>query len=124
MSDICVKTIKEIGAYDGPKAIPGIKFRTAGHDLGVTAWGMNALELEPNCSGYPEHDHAENGQEELYVLMSGSATLHAGERQWPLETGTLVRVGPTTKRKIVAGPDGATVLAIGGTPGKPYVPRG
>jgi hypothetical protein len=35
----------------------------------------------------------------------------------------LVRVGPDQKRKIVPGPQGVTLLALGGTPGKPYVPR-
>src|SRR5687767_6941704 len=103
MSDVCVKKIRDVGAYEGPKAIPGIKMRPAGRDLGISAWGMSAIELEPHCESYPEHDHASDGQEELYVLMTGSATLHAGERKWPLEAGTLVRVGPTTKRKIVAG---------------------
>jgi hypothetical protein len=35
----------------------------------------------------------------------------------------LVRVGPNQKRKILPGPQGAAVLAIGATPGKAYEPK-
>lgn len=35
----------------------------------------------------------------------------------------LVRVGPSQKRKILPGPQGISVLAIGATPGKAYEPR-
>jgi quercetin dioxygenase-like cupin family protein len=73
--------------------------------------------------GYPDHDHASDGQEEVYVVLEGSVTLHAGEQTWPLSRGSLARVGAAQKRKLVPGPDGATVLALGGTPGKAYQPK-
>ena len=111
--------------YKGPNAIAGICFRSAARDLGVEVWGMNLLEMAPNCAGHPEHDHAHDGQEEVYVVLRGSAILQteSGEKL-SLEPNTLVRVGPEVKRKLVAGSDGATILAIGGTPGKAYEPRG
>ena len=31
--------------------------------------------------------------------------------------GTFARVGPEERRKLVPGPDGVTVLALGGVPG-------
>jgi mannose-6-phosphate isomerase-like protein (cupin superfamily) len=123
MNDVTVKRVDELERYQGPHAIPGMQFLYAARDLGVTAWGMNVLKLEPHCGNYPEHDHTADGQEEVYVLLQGSATLWAGERQWPLEPGSLARVGPKLKRKIVPGPKGATVLAIGATPGKAYGSR-
>jgi mannose-6-phosphate isomerase-like protein (cupin superfamily) len=123
MSDVTVKKVGEIGYYQGPGEIPGIKFRHAAKDLGVTAWGMNVLELGPNVLGYPEHDHAKDGQEEVYAVLEGSATLHSGDRTWPLEKGAMVRVDPSVKRKIVPGATGATILAIGGTPGSAFKPR-
>lgn len=64
-----------------------------------------------------------DGQEEVYVILRGSATLQADGGEWPLEQGALVRVGPNQKRKLVSGPQGAAILAIGGTPGKAYEPR-
>lgn len=123
MNDVTVKHVNELGFYEGPQAIPGIRFRHAARDLGVTAWGMNLLELAPHNAGYPEHDHAADGQEEVYVVLDGSATLQAGDQVFLIETGMLVRVGPGVKRRFLAGAHGVTVLALGGTPGKPYAPR-
>jgi uncharacterized cupin superfamily protein len=123
MSDITVKRIDEIAPYAGPRTVPGIAFRPAARALGVTAWGMNVLDLEPNVTGYPEHDHAKDGQEEVYLVLRGSATLHADGQEWRLEPGVLVRVGPGQRRKFIPGAEGATILAIGSTPGKAYEPR-
>jgi mannose-6-phosphate isomerase-like protein (cupin superfamily) len=81
---------------------------------------MNALEIEAGCTSYPEHDHARDGQEEVYAVLRGSGTLEAGEARIALVPGVLVRVGPKQTRKIVPGPEGITVLAIGATPGKAY----
>ena len=123
MADVTVKRVEDFEYYKGEYAIPGIRFCYAGRNLGVTAWGMNVLEMEPDCAGHPEHDHVKDGQEEVYVVLRGSATLHASGEEWRLEPGVLVRVGPQQKRKIVAGPEGATILAMGATPGKAYEPR-
>lgn len=117
MSKITVKRLEELESYQGQG-----QFLYAGKSLGVTAWGMNVLKLPPNWSDYPEHDHAEEGQEEVYVVLHGDATLRADGKSWQLGLGTIARVGPEQKRKIVPGPDGVTFLALGGTPGKPYTP--
>jgi mannose-6-phosphate isomerase-like protein (cupin superfamily) len=122
MADVIVKKIDEIDYYQGPNAIPGIRFHGAARALGVTAWGMGVIELEAGCAGYPEHDHAKDGQEEVYVVLAGSATLHSGGQSWDLGPATLVRVGPGEKRKFIAGGEGLTLLAIGATPGKAYEP--
>jgi mannose-6-phosphate isomerase-like protein (cupin superfamily) len=123
MIDVQVKRIEDIEFYQGPKAIPGIRFHPAARALGVTAWGMNVLEIDAGCAGYPEHDHARDGQEEVYVVLRGGATLVAGDERVELAPGTLVRVGPGQRRKFLPGSDGVTLLAIGATPGKAYEPR-
>jgi uncharacterized cupin superfamily protein len=123
MSDIQIKRIEELDYYKGANVVPGIKFRSAARQLGVTAWGMGVLDIEPNFAGYPEHDHTGDGQEEVYVVLRGSAKLRAGGGEHTLEAGTLVRVGPSEKRHFTAGPQGLTLLAIGATPGKAYAPR-
>jgi len=120
MAIVTKKAIFELAYYQGDHAIPGIKFRYAARELGVSAWGMNVIEIDAGCTAYPEHDHLQDGQEEVYVILRGSATLHAGGQEWPLEEGELVRVGPKIRRKIVPGARGVTMLAIGGTPGKAY----
>lgn len=121
MNDVTVKRIEEIPAYDGPHKLEGIAFRFAGKALGVSAWGMNIADVQPGVTCWPEHDHVEDGQEEVYIVMRGNAELVVGDERTPLPAGTLVRVGPRVKRALHVGPEGATILAIGGTPGKAYV---
>lgn len=117
MADVTVKRFDELESHGG-------MFLYARKGLGVTAWGMNIERLPAGWSEYPEHDHAEDGQEEVFVVLEGTATLEADGESWTLEPGVLARVGPATKRKIVPGDAGVTLLAIGGTPGKAYEPRG
>jgi uncharacterized cupin superfamily protein len=93
-------------------------------ELGVTSFGLAILELPPGATRYPEHDHRGDRQEEVYVLLRGSAwiELDGGARRVDLDGETLVRVGPSARRKVLSGDDGARVLIIGGTPGEPYDP--
>ncbi|MGA9752940.1 MAG: hypothetical protein WBS54_14250 [Acidobacteriota bacterium] len=113
MADVTIKRFDELEGYNQ-------QFLYAGKGLGVSAWGMNLLKLPANWQEYPEHDHTSDGQEEVYVVLEGTARLQAGDESWELVPGTLVRVGPAQKRKIVPGAQGAVLLALGGTPGKAY----
>jgi mannose-6-phosphate isomerase-like protein (cupin superfamily) len=117
MNDVTVKRLDELDSYDGKG-----QFIYAGKSLGVSAWGMNVLKLPPSWQDYPTHDHAEDDHEEVYVVLSGHATLVTEGQSWQLKPDMIVRVGPRQKRKIVPGTDGVTLLALGGTPGKPYTP--
>jgi mannose-6-phosphate isomerase-like protein (cupin superfamily) len=117
MDDVVVKRFDELDSYQGQG-----QFLYAGKSLGVTAWGLNILKLPANWPDYPLHDHAAEEQEEVYVVLRGHARLEVDGQTWSLEPHMVVRVGPNRKRKIVPGPDGVTLLAIGGTPGKPYTP--
>lgn len=121
--DITVMRIEDVEPYRGPNALPRIEFRALGRELGITAWGMNVLKLAPGATKYPEHAHAEDGQEEVYVVLEGSATLQSDGEEWRLERGMVARVGPAAKRKWLPGESGVTILAVGATPGKAYVPR-
>jgi quercetin dioxygenase-like cupin family protein len=122
MDGITVKNIDQIEAYGGPHAIPGIRFRPARDALGVSAWGMSVLELDPHVTGYPEHDHGNDGHEEVYLVLRGSIVLQTGGAERVLSQGDFVRVAPETTRKFVTRDEGAILLALGGTPGKPYTP--
>ena len=120
--DITVKRIEELDGHQGKPGSPK-HFLFAGRGLGVKSWGMNVLHLPPNHRDYPEHDHIGDGQEEVYIVLKGKVTLKADGEDVTLEPGVLARVGPGVKRKLVPGEEGATILAIGGTPGKAYQPR-
>jgi len=118
MADITIKRFDDLESYNREG-----RFCYAAKSLGVSSWGMNVLCLPAQWSDYPEHDHVKDGQEEVYVVLDGSASLQAGTETFTLEPGLLARVGPGQKRKIVPGPNGVTLLALGGTPGKAYATR-
>ena len=122
MRGITITNVSTLAAYEGPHAIPGIRFRAAREPLGVSSWGMNVLELDAGCEAYPEHEHTKDGQEEVYFVVRGSGELVAAAEWIALTEGTFVRVAPSVTRKILPGPEGIVVLAIGGTPGKPFEP--
>ena len=123
MDNVTHMRIEDIEPYSGKSTIPGIKFRPAGRALGVTAWGMNVVDMEGGCTGYPEHEHSKDGQEEVYVVLRGSATMRLDAAIVSLKPGSMIRVAPSQRRKIIPDVDGVTLLVIGSTPGKAYEPR-
>jgi mannose-6-phosphate isomerase-like protein (cupin superfamily) len=90
--------------------------------LGVRAFGMQVVKLTPHSDLYPEHDHTDNDQEEVYVTLAGKATLSVGTQQYTLEPGVFVRVGPREMRKVVTDTEPVELVVIGGVPGRVYTP--
>jgi quercetin dioxygenase-like cupin family protein len=97
--------------------------------LGATSLGMQVMDFPPGWQGYPNHDHVSNSddgndlrQEEIYVALKGSATLALDGEEHRLEPGVFARVGPAQKRRIVPGPEGFRMVAVGGRPGEAYTP--
>jgi len=117
MADYAVKRI------DDMEAIVRGSFKKARAELGVTSFGIQVIDMPPNLDGYPEHDHAEDGQEEVYVAMRGSAEIDIEGERFPLDPDTMVRVSAGTKRKIYPGDEGVRVLVVGGIPGSAYEVR-
>lgn len=113
---------KDIPAYSGPHAIPGIRFRAARQALGVSAWGMNLLELDPHNTGHPVHNHQADGQEEVYFVVDGVAFLVVDGAETRVERGDFVRVPPAVTRQFITKEQGVVMLAMGGTPGKAFTP--
>jgi mannose-6-phosphate isomerase-like protein (cupin superfamily) len=111
-------SIKKI---DDMEAVAGGAFKRARAELGVESFGMQVLDIPPNIDEqYPEHDHSDDGQEEVYLALRGSAEIEiAGERH-RLEPDTMVRVGPGVTRTIRTSSEGVRLLALGGCPGKAY----
>ena len=109
MTDVTVKHIDELESYEGRG-----RFMFARKGLGVTSIGVNVGRFPAGYADYPEHDHEKDGQEEIYFVFEGSATLQAGDETFELTPGTFARVGPSQKRKLVPGDEGVTVVALGG----------
>ena len=116
MADVTIKRIEDF------EAIFGGGLRRARSGLGVRSFGMQVEEFPPDASQYPEHDHSEDGMEEVYTALEGKAFLLVGGEEHVLEPGTFARVGPSETRKIITRDDGARILAIGAVPGKLYEP--
>jgi hypothetical protein len=114
MPDYTAKRIDEMEAGFGGG------FVKARAELGVTAFGLQVIQLPPDYGDYPEHDHAESGQEEVFLAIGGSGWIDVEGERVDLDRKTFVRVGPEARRKIYAGPEGLRLLAIGGAPGEPY----
>jgi mannose-6-phosphate isomerase-like protein (cupin superfamily) len=89
-------------------------------ELGVSSFGMQVIRMPPNYAEYPEHDHAGDGQEEVYATLKGSAHMDVEGDRVELEPGVFVRVAAGTKRKVHPGPEGIEMLIIGACPGKTY----
>jgi mannose-6-phosphate isomerase-like protein (cupin superfamily) len=116
MADVTVKKLDEFEAVFGG----GMRRVRAG--LGVTSFGIQVIELPPDFSMHPTHDHSHDLQEEVYLVLGGSAKLRVGEDEFDLEPGIFARVGPGQTRKLVTEGERARILCLGGTPGKVYEP--
>lgn len=92
--------------------------------LGITAFGVQVMDLPPNYET-KSHDESDSGQQELYVGMRGSgAVVIAGGERLPLDAEHVVRVDAGVGRVLTSGPDGLRVLCVGGVPGGVYEPPG
>ena len=107
-------SVKEI---DSLSSIMHGAVKLAGDELGVQTFGLQVLDLPAGFADYPEHDHADDGQEEVYVVLEGSAELEVAGERLSADAGTMIRVDPGTSRKIVPGAYGVRILAIGCVPG-------
>ncbi len=110
----------EVKRIDDMEAIYAGAFKRARGELGISSFGMQVIDMPANADQYPEHDHADDGQEEVYVALRGSGEVEIEGTRYPLDPETMVRVSAGTTRKVLAGEEGVRVLAIGGCPGKPY----
>jgi tetratricopeptide (TPR) repeat protein len=94
--------------------------------LGIDAFGVNAwTSTETGQTLIGEHDEMSDGaaeHEELYVVLSGSATFTVDGVATNVPAGSLVFVkDPTLKRSAVADSAGTTVLVVGARTGEPFV---
>ena len=54
------------------------------------------------------------------MVLRGGGEIEIGGERLPLDADHFVRVGPAETRKVVSGPEGIRMLALGGTPGQVY----
>jgi hypothetical protein len=89
----------------------GLEARFASGSLDLSKLGLSYQRLEPNFRIPFGHKHGE--QEEVYVILSGSARLKLDDEVVELKQWDAVRVPGEVTRNFEGGPGGAEVLAIG-----------
>ena len=101
----------------------GPGFRKIRRELGVTAFGMNALVVP---AGYGSGKHFHDEQEETYFVHRGEVEFEFGEgdsvERQTLGAGGIVRVDASTVRSYQSvGDEDAVLVVVGGKDG--YVGR-
>ena len=84
--------------------------------LGIHSFGINAFRADEEGVLINEHDES-GGQEELYLVLDGTATFEIDGVTVEAPAGTFVSVRPEARRKATRD---ATVIVMGGTPGEAY----
>jgi mannose-6-phosphate isomerase-like protein (cupin superfamily) len=90
---------------------PGLESRFARKPLELEQSGVSYYRIAPDFRTPFGHRHGE--QEEIYVVVSGSARLKLDEELIELAQWDAVRIAPSVTRGLEGGPDGAEVLAFG-----------
>ena len=96
----------------------GMESRFAREPLGLENSGFSHFRLEPNYRVPWGHRH--KLQEEIYVVIGGSARFKLGDEIVRLDRLDAVRVPPQTARGMEGGPEGAEILAFA-APGVPVL---
>ena len=90
---------------------PGLESRFARKDLELEQSGLSHFRIAPGFRTPFGHVHHE--QEEVYVILSGSARVKLDDEVVELGTWDAVRIPPGVWRGLEGGPEGAELLALG-----------
>jgi mannose-6-phosphate isomerase-like protein (cupin superfamily) len=90
---------------------PNLESRFARVPLELENSGVSYFRVAPDYRIPFGHSHSE--QEEVYIVVSGSARVKLDDEVVELRAWDAVRIPVETMRGLEAGPDGAEVLAFG-----------
>ena len=94
---------------------PFPKWALARKSLGLHSFGMNVCELAPGET-IPEHDETGSDQEEVFIVLSGDATMVIDGVDYPAPAGTFARLDPEPQRTVVNRSDADAVVLIVSAP--------
>jgi uncharacterized cupin superfamily protein len=92
-------TIKSVDDFEVMEGSGGATWRLARKTLGAEAFGFNVVDIAPGGE-IPAHDHAEEGQEEVFVILDGQGTIVTGDEEHDAPGGTYCRFAPDVNRTI------------------------
>ena len=116
-----VTTLEELAT----PSIPGqARWHTIRRTLGVSSFGVNAwTATEDGGQIIGEHEEASGeAHEELYIVLTGSATFTLDGEEVAAPAGTLVHVADPAVKRAAVGEEGTTVLVVGAKPGEAFAP--
>ena len=101
---------------------PFPKWALARKSLGLQYFGMNVVELPPGET-IPEHDETLTDQEEVFITLSGEATMVIDGEEHLAPAGTFTRLDPEPRRTVVNKSDAeVTVLIVSAPRTSGYTP--
>jgi mannose-6-phosphate isomerase-like protein (cupin superfamily) len=111
VADYTKLNLKEVEDQSPKFGITEMEFRSAKVPLELENSGLSYLRVAPNYRVPFGHKH--NVQEEVYVIVSGSARLKLDDEVIELKPMDAVRIHRDTMRNFEGGPEGVEVLAVG-----------
>jgi quercetin dioxygenase-like cupin family protein len=111
MSSFSTVNLLEVEDSVGGRA-PGIEGRFARKHLDSRDLGISLFRYDANLRSPVAHSHKE--QEEAYVVVAGSGKVLLGGEVHELRQWDVVRVAPEVVRAFEAGPEGLSIIAVGG----------
>ena len=94
MADYAVSQLEEIQVLNDGR----LPWRPIRHHFGITAFGATAWTAGAGEPLINQHDEADGGQEELYVVLSGRAAFELDGERRDAPSGTLAFVKPGVTR--------------------------
>ena len=112
MSDYTHKSLPDVEDMAPQFGMPAeMQARFAGKPMGLERTGLTYFRLGPGLRIPFGHRHED--QEEVYVVIRGSARIKVGDDVLDLNELDAVRVAGDTLRNLEGGPEGAEVIAFG-----------
>ncbi len=112
MGSYTTKNLREVENQAPKFGMPEeLEARFARKDLGGETLGLSMMTLAPDFRMPFGHKH--EGQEEVYVIMRGSARIKVGDEIVELGPLDAIRFDKDTMRAVEAGPDGVEYIAFG-----------
>jgi mannose-6-phosphate isomerase-like protein (cupin superfamily) len=116
-----------VARLDGVEEVvdAGSPFRAVRLHFDITSFGFNVWTgRDAGDRIINEHDEQDVGDEELFVVLHGRAVFELDGDRVDAPAGSLVHCPSGTRRTAFAEEADTTILALDGTPGKAYEPRG
>ena len=92
-------TIKHVDEFEEMEGSGGATWRLARKTLGAESFGFNVVDIEAGGQ-IPAHNHTEDDQEEVYVILEGQGTMVTDGDEHDAPAGTFCRLAPEVNRTI------------------------